>query len=1083
MWTYLLLLSSLSGTVLDEKNHPIEGAIVALIPRGYGEETKTGSSDANGRFQVELPGGGPFKVEVHASGYVSFKGADVDPKNPLAIVLKRGGETITGVVRDGTTLDPLEGAIVETRTGDAWVRLSSLPRLGLVDAVSDERGEFRLEGLSKLSYSVSASAPGFGRTTTHGVSPGDAVELYLFPGSGIYGRILDERGDDVAGALVTVEMENGMFSSSPAQESDAEGRFAFLGLEPGRYRLFARHDDFAPEVLELELGSESDAEIEVVVTAGFLLTGRLVDENAKPVRGRVSLRALDGGNVSVTMRSRFRIETDDEGSFSLGPVPAGDHMLLVEARGYSAKNVEAPISGRNEDEDLGDIVLEIGLAIAGRVTNESGAPIAAAAVTASQPGRGMMSATGDGLVVAETDEEGRFILAGLSPGAQEVRATASGYGNSKPVRVEPGTTGLTLTLKLAGSIRGAVVDPESRPVTSFVARARSSEARGILPVTVQDAEGVFVVDGVPEGEYAVEITSPAFVPEAISSVRVSGGTVTEIGTIRLRRGGSVEGTVVDASADPVPGATIQAFGPGPRAYRMEESGASSDRQGRFHLGGLMDGKVMVVASHPGYAETRLEDVAVDSSSGPSQVEIVLRSGGALEGLVRTRDGADVAGRTIDVFRRSTPWTWTRSMARTSDDGSFRIEHLPAGELTAALQQTDGNTTFTVQTREVEIAEGETTYVEFHPRSVLVQGQVRRGGSPLSGVEIELWPDSPGFSASFGGLAVSGSPTAGPRYLIGMSGDDGYYELLVGEPGEYSVSASAYGVGFPPRTVSIPDVESLSLDLDFGGATVSGRVVDKETEAPLAGAFVMARPKTPSATSSGAGLQVGPDGIFELELEPGEFTIVVRADGYGTAEEKITVSEGGRSDLVLALSSGFQIAGRVIDANGRGLGNLRVMAVEDTPDVSVRPTILPSGMTRLDGGFNLENLARGRYNLLASGGGAGFAFLSSVPSGAKDLELVLRPGGKVEVLVVDPEGAPVANAIVGVVAIDGKKTRGAQGEVDARGRLEIGAPQGTLTIKAAVMDGPEGMGTVALTANGTARLEIVVAQAESNLSKK
>jgi len=205
MWMHLLLLSSLTGTVIDEQNRPLEGAVVALIPRAYGEEPKTGASDANGRFEVGLPGIGAFRVEAYASGYVPFKARDVDPEKPLSIVLRRGGETITGVVRDGTTLDPLEGAIVESRTGDSWVRVSNEPRLGLVDAVSDERGEFRLEGLTKSSYSVSASAPGYGRTTKANVSPGEAVELYLFPGSGVYGRLLDENEIPVDGALVSAE--------------------------------------------------------------------------------------------------------------------------------------------------------------------------------------------------------------------------------------------------------------------------------------------------------------------------------------------------------------------------------------------------------------------------------------------------------------------------------------------------------------------------------------------------------------------------------------------------------------------------------------------------------------------------------------------------------------------------------------------------------------------------------------------------------------------------------------------------------------------------------------------------------------
>ncbi len=316
----------------------------------------------------------------------------------------------------------------------------------------------------------------------------------------------------------------------------------------------------------------------------------------------------------------------------------------------------------------------------------------------------------------------------------------------------------------------------------------------------------------------------------------------------------------------------------------------------------------------------------------------------------------------------------------------------------------------------------------------------------------------------------------------MSGEDGYYELLVGEPGEYIVSTSAYGVGLPWRTVTIPDVETFALNLDFGGVLVSGRVIDKETEAPVPGAFVSARSlKSPSASSTG--LEVGPDGFFELALEPGEVSLAVRADGYGTLEQKITVGEAGKSDVILALSSGFRIKGRVFDRNGRGLTSLRVMAVADSPDISTPPVRMSFARTIPDGSFSLDDLAPGRYNVLVGEESAGFAFLPSVPSGTEGHELVLRPGGKVEVLVVDENGAPIPNAIVAVAAIEGRKSRGVQGSADGNGRLVLPVPAGNLTIKAAVMNGPEGLGAVTVSANATARVRIVLAQTASSRSSK
>jgi hypothetical protein len=129
-----------------------------------------------------------------------------------------------------------------------------------------------------------------------------------------------------------------------------------------------------------------------------------------------------------------------------------------------------------------------------------------------------------------------------------------------------------------------------------------------------DESGAFVIEGIAEGEYAVEITARDFLPEALSSVRVTAGNVSELGTIRLRKGGVIEGTVTNASEEPVPGASVRAVVPGFRPYVVVDDGVSTDRLGRFRIGGLADGKVQLAASHPEYAETRLEDVEVDSTS-------------------------------------------------------------------------------------------------------------------------------------------------------------------------------------------------------------------------------------------------------------------------------------------------------------------------------------------------------------------------------------------------------------------------------------------------------------------------------------
>ena len=251
-----------------------------------------------------------------------------------------------------------------------------------------------------------------------------------------------------------------------------------------------------------------------------------------------------------------------------------------------------------------------------------------------------------------------------------------------------------------------MVDPEGRPVPSFTARTRASDGRAGGFDRAQNEQGTFAIENVPEGEYAVEIQARNFVTEALSKVIVSSGEATDLGTLRLRRGGTIEGTVVDSSEEPVPGASIAVRAPGFRAYGSVSYDASSDRRGRFRIEGLPDGAVSLLATHPSYAQSRIERLEIDARAGTTEVEIVMRRGGALEGVVRSRDGSDIGGRTIQVIPDPRGFRGVGdSSVQTDPDGVFRFEHVPAGSAEVQLLWTSPPATYTVQRKEVEICRG------------------------------------------------------------------------------------------------------------------------------------------------------------------------------------------------------------------------------------------------------------------------------------------------------------------------------------------------------------------------------------------
>jgi hypothetical protein len=206
--------------------------------------------------------------------------------------------------------------------------------------------------------------------------------------------------------------------------------------------------------------------------------------------------------------------------------------------------------------------------------------------------------------------------------------------------------------------------------------------------------------------------------------------------------------------------------------------------------------------------------------------------------------------------------------------------------------------------------------------------VTRSGAPGSGLRI----DASGSKGTmfFGGMPQGAppAPTTGPQRMTATTREDGSFEMLVDEPGQYGLNAMTTDgrVRLPTRTVEVPDTDAYTVELSFDGAPLGGIVVDQETEAPVPYANVSARPKEQQKGFTG-GL-AGPDGRFQLEVEPGEYSVgaSARDGGYGSTEQKVTVGEGGLADVKLALPKGLAISGKVTDATGRPAAGASVRAM-------------------------------------------------------------------------------------------------------------------------------------------------------------
>lgn len=221
-----------------------------------------------------------------------------------------------------------------------------------------------------------------------------------------------------------------------------------------------------PLVVRLEKGGsitgavlvepEAEARVEVVLSEGGFVTGRIVDPDGRPLAGRLRLETLDGQRLVASVSERIAADARADGTFAFGPLLLGPLGIAVSAPRHSTRRVEATVAKRGT-ADLGDVVLETGLAIRGRVRDREGNGLEGASVRARlrRPGERSLGET-------TSEADGEFVVAGLGPGTYALTAARPGYAAASATAMAGGDP-VDLVLEAGGEIAGRVSVMASHP--------------------------------------------------------------------------------------------------------------------------------------------------------------------------------------------------------------------------------------------------------------------------------------------------------------------------------------------------------------------------------------------------------------------------------------------------------------------------------------------------------------------------------------------------------------------------------------------------------------------------------------------
>lgn len=430
----------------------------------------------------------------------------------------------------------------------------------------------------------------------------------------------------------------------------------------------------------------------------------------------------------------------------------------------------------------------------------------------------------------------------------------------------------------------------------------------------------------------------------------------------------------------------------------------------------------------------------------------------VSGRVVTSDGVPAGAALVAVEQvAQSPDGSTRVVATTTADGQgvFRFE-LSAGPY-VLLATRDG------------LASDRTATLELAPGGAL--DELVLVLEPGASLELTVRDQSDGHS-------LSSCRAQGAGSLSGVCDHAGRIRLGPLAPGPLALRVTAPGYAPAETSVLLARRGRLTAELTLArGAIVKGRVVDPERQ-PVAGALVRSSHYALGGVTPPQVTDLSnADGVFVLDgVAPGRVRLLASAPGWADASSAEFVLTGGdeKTGLLLELTTGGAVEGRVLDAGRRGMEGAHVEALR-----LVDKVVAGTDVSTSDGHFRLDGLQPGSYTLTASVGQAR-AVAQGVEVQARDersIELVLG-GDALTGTVEDAAGAPVAGARVTAVSQHASGLGEVSTTSDGEGRFTFEALSGApyrVSARAQGRGGAEVRGLAAgaharLVLEGTGRLE-------------
>ena len=584
----------------------------------------------------------------------------------------------------------------------------------------------------------------------------------LMPACRINIIVVNESNEPIEGAFVYEDRSmtfaesgrvNHLYGS--ADSTDANGRVTLGRFQDSTAipRIFnATHPDYAPEQLVVILDNHKTIPSHKILLKKGLVIEGYAEYSDGIAADNVKIYAEQplGRQQIYNLNSSY---TDDNGLFTLSHISAGQYKIKAymtdPENPQHTDTITCMTTQLPPEENFLNVKIpkkspQNLVTISGKVISAGDIDRVRVTARSENGSYGQFRIPDDHLnsYNAEPNDLNSFIIYDLEPGTYTLEFSGLNIKDKIIENVKAPGSGLVVQLEQIAPLITALVLSEdtAEPFENFEYRLKlitKLKETGLISEgnwnKVSDSNGLISTRVPAPGIYQLQVLSEGFAPAWSEQIDTQTG---KSSLIILSRGGTITGTVMNSQGEPLSGAKVIPLSTAcdisefaeAETFLYEKRAVETDYSGRFTLENLPAGTETLKVMCLSYSHSVTEAIEVKEGQVTSNVEIVLKTGGIVEGYVFDPDGRKQPN--VTLYFRDTYYLNLLAKAITDSNGFYQVEGLNE-QLCNVSRNISYLSAMGVISRTIVPQNGRVSRLDFGGEGS-VTGKIIMNGHPLAG---------------------------------------------------------------------------------------------------------------------------------------------------------------------------------------------------------------------------------------------------------------------------------------------------------------------------------------------------------------